>query len=33
MKGMETDKTTTLRYVADKLGLTLREVYDLLTVK
>jgi len=32
-KGIEADETTTLRFIADKLGLTPREAYDLLTVK
>lgn len=32
-KGIEADETTSLRSVADKMGLTPREVYDLLTVK
>jgi hypothetical protein len=32
-KGIEANETTTLRSVADKLGLTPREVYDMLSVK
>jgi hypothetical protein len=32
-KGIEADETTTLRFVAEKLGLSPREVYDFLTVK
>lgn len=32
-KGIEADETTTLRTIGDKLGLTPREVYDLLIAK